>query len=157
MQSRVQPGVEPVLTVRRLGLETQHEPIVLMHVDCLVARSEGFTARAQIELVAEGRSALATLYQVRDDIVGPHEIGLSEAVWHRLGVSDGTPAVIRHPPRPLPSMSAVRAKLYGHRLEPDSIAGIIDDVAHERYRTSNWRHSCRRSQASRQTSARWSH
>ena len=81
---------EPVLRVRRLGLETQHEPIVLMHVDCPVARSEGFTARAQIELLAKGRSATATLYQVRDGIVGPHEIGMSNAVWARLGVPDGT-------------------------------------------------------------------
>ena len=121
-----------VLRVRRLGLETQHEPIVLMHVDCPVARSEGFTARAQIELVAEGRSAIATLYQVRDDIVGAHEIGMSDAVWARLGVPDGTPATIRHP-RPVASMSAVRAKLYGHKLDSDRIRAIIDDIVRERY------------------------
>ena len=123
---------EPILRVRRLGLETQHEPIVLMHVGCPVARSEGFTARAQIELVAEGRSAIATLYQVRDGIVGPHEIGMSDAVWTRLQVPDGTPAIIRHP-QPVASMSAVRAKLYGHRLEPDRIQEIIRDIVHERY------------------------
>lgn len=124
--------MEPVLQLRRLGLETQHEPIVLMHVDCPVARSEGFAARARIELVAEGRSAIATLYQVRDDIVGPHEIGMSDAVWARLGVPDGTPAVIRHP-KPIASMSFVRAKLYGHRLEPVRIRTIIEDIVHERY------------------------
>jgi len=124
--------MEPVLQLRRLGLETQHEPIVLMHVDCPVARSEGFAARARIELVAEGRSAIATLYQVRDDIVGPHEIGMSDAVWARLGVPDGTPAVIRHP-KPIASMSFVRAKLYGHRLEPVRIRTIIEDIVRERY------------------------
>ena len=122
----------PVLRVRRLGLETQHEPIVLMHVDCPVARSEGFAARAQIELIAESRSAIATLYQVRDDIVGPHEIGMSDAVWARLGVPDGTPVLIRHP-QPVASMSAVRAKLYGHRLEKERICAIIGDVVRERY------------------------
>ena len=123
---------EPTLRVRRLGLETQHEPLVLMHVDCPVARSEGFTARAEVELFAEGRSALATLYQVRDDIVGPHEIGLSEVVWRRLGVADGTAATIRHP-QPLDSMSAVRAKLYGHKLDSGRIGAIIRDIARERY------------------------
>lgn len=127
-----QPVTLPVLRVRRLGLETQHEAIVLMHVDCPVARSEGFTARAQIELVAEGRSAIATLYQVRDHIVGPHEIGMSDAVWARLGVADGTPAQIRHP-LPVSSMSAVRAKLYGHRLERGRIREIIGDIVRERY------------------------
>ena len=123
---------EPTLRVRRLGLETQHEPLVLMHVDCPVARSEGFTARAEVELFAEGRSALATLYQVRDGIVGPHEIGLSEVVWRRLGVADGTAATIRHP-QPLDSMSAVRAKLYGHKLDSGRIGAIIRDIARERY------------------------
>ena len=123
---------EPTLRVRRLGLLTQHEPLVLMHVDCPVARSEGFTARAEVELVVEGRSALATLYQVRDQIVGPHEIGLSEAVWRRLGVADGTAAAIRHP-QPLDSMSAVRAKLYGHKLDAGRIGAIIRDIARERY------------------------
>lgn len=127
-----QPVGEPTLRVRRLGLESQHEPLVLMHVDCAVARSEGFTARAEVELVAEGRTALATLYQVRDNIVGPHEIGLSEVVWRRLGVPDGTVATIRHP-KPLDSMSAVRAKLYGHRLDEKRIGSIIQDIAHERY------------------------
>ena len=126
------PVAEAILRVRRLGLETQHEPIVLMHVDCSVARSEGFTARAQVELVVEGRSAIATLYQVRDDIVGPHEIGMSDAVWARLGVPDGTPAQIRHP-QPIASMSAVRSKLYGHRLEPPRIRDIIGDIVRERY------------------------
>ena len=114
------------MRVRRLGLETQHEPLVLMHVDCPVARSEGFTARAEVELFAEGRSALATLYQVRDDIVGPHEIGLSEVVWRRLGVADGTAATIRHP-QPLDSMSSVRAKLYGHKLDSGRIGAIIEN------------------------------
>ena len=123
---------EPMLQVRRLGLETQHEPIVLMHVDCPVARSEGFAARAQIELVADGRSAIATLYQVRDGIVGPHEIGMSDAVWSRLGVTDGTAALIRHP-KPIASMSSVRAKLYGHRLEAPRIRAIIEDIVRERY------------------------
>ena len=122
----------PALRIRRLGLETQHEPIVLMHADCSIARSEGFTARAQIELLAAGRTALATLYQVRDDIVGVHEIGVSEVVWRRLQVEEGTPVAIRHP-RPLESMSAVRAKLYGHKLDQVRIAGIIRDVAGERY------------------------
>jgi thymidine phosphorylase len=129
---QAQSLAEPVLKVRRLGLETQHEPIVLMHAECPVARSEGFGARAEIELVAEGRSAIATLYLVRDGIVGPHEIGMSDAVSVRLGVPDGTPAIIRHP-QPVASMSAVRAKLYGHRLEPARIHEIIRDIVRERY------------------------
>ena len=123
---------EQTLTTRRLRLETQREPIVLMHADCPVARSEGFTARAQVELHSGGRSAIATLYQVSDDLLGVHEVGLSEIVWTRLGVDDGATVTIRHP-QPIESMSAVRAKLYGHRLDSSRIDAIIRDVAHERY------------------------
>ena len=123
---------EQTLTTRRLRLETQREPIVLMHADCPVARSEGFTARAQVELQADGRTAIATLYQVSDGLLGVHEVGLSEVVWTKLGVADGAAVTIRHP-QPIESMSAVRAKLYGHRLDSSRIDSIIRDVAHERY------------------------
>jgi thymidine phosphorylase len=121
-----------VLRTRRLRLETQQEPIVLLHSACPIARSEGFTARAQIELLAGGRSALATLYQVADDLIDVHDVGLSEAVWTRLGVPDGTPVTLRHP-QPVASMSAVRAKVYGHRLDEGQIRSIIRDIAAERY------------------------
>ena len=77
------------LRAKRLWIETQHEPIVFTHADCPVARSEGFAARAQVQLSAGGRSALATLYQVSSNIVAVDEVGLSETVWHRLGVSEG--------------------------------------------------------------------
>lgn len=120
------------LRSRRLRLETQHEPIVLLHTDCPVSRSEGFEARAQIELHAGGRSALATLYQVSDDLIGVHDVGLSEVVWRRLGVDDGSAVTIRHP-RPLASMSAVRSKVYGHPLDEQQLGAIIGDIVAERY------------------------
>ena len=125
------PTLHP-LQAKRLGIETQHEPIVLMHADCPVARSEGFAARAQVQLSAGGRSALATLYQVSTDIVAIDEVGLSETVWHRLGVADGSEVIVRHP-QPLESMSFVRAKVYGHRLDSDRLGTIIKDMVAERY------------------------
>ena len=120
------------LRAKRLKLETQHEPIVLMHADCPVARSEGFAARAQIELHAGGRSAIATLYQVADGIIDVDQVGLSETVWHRLGVEEGAEIKIKHP-RPTASMSAVRAKVYGHRLDDDRLRAIVRDIVAERY------------------------
>ena len=113
-------------------METQHEPIVLTHADCPVARSEGFAARAQVELSAGGRTALATLYQVSSGIVAIDEVGLSETVWDRLDVPDGAEIKVRHP-QPLDSMSFVRAKVYGHRLDGERLETIIKDVVAERY------------------------
>lgn len=120
------------LRAKRLGVETQHEPIVFTHADCPVARSEGLAARAQVELSAGGRTALATLYQVSNGIVAVDEVGLSETVWHRLDVPDGAEIKVRHP-QPLDSMSFVRAKVYGHRLDGERLGTIIDDVVAERY------------------------
>ena len=99
------PPRAPRLTARRLGLDTQHESIVLMHSDCSVAKSEGFAARAQIQLSVGARSAVATLYFVRDGILGLNEVGLSEATWHRLNVEDGAVVDVHHP-QPRVSMGA---------------------------------------------------
>lgn len=132
-ETAVRHGAAPhPLRAKRLGLETQHEPIVLTHADCPVARSEGFAARAQVELSAGGRTALATLYQVSSGIIADDEVGLSETVWHRLDVPDGAEIRVRHP-QPLDSMSFVRAKVYGHRLDGERLGTIIKDVVAERY------------------------
>jgi thymidine phosphorylase len=120
------------LTAHRLGLETQHESIVLMHSDCPVAKSEGFAARAQIQLSAGERTAIATLYFVRDGIVGLEEVGLSETTWHRLNVEEGGVVGVHHP-QPLASMSAVRGKVFGARLSEGQLREIIGDVVAERY------------------------
>ena len=73
------PAPRHALRARRLGIESQHEPIAFMRADCPVGRSEGVAARAQVELHAGGRSALATLYLVTSDILATDEVGLSEA------------------------------------------------------------------------------
>ncbi len=120
------------LRARRLGLETQHEAIAFMHADCPVGRAEGIAARSQVELLTEGRSALVTLYLVTSDMLALDEVGLSEAAWRRLDVADGGAITVRHP-QPLASMSAVRAKVYGHRLDERRLSEIVGDVVAERY------------------------
>lgn len=120
------------LCLRRLGLETQSEPVVLMRADCPVGRAEGVAARSQVELEAGGRSVIATLYLVTDGMLAPGEVGLSEVAWRRLGAAEGSPVQVRHA-RPIESMSAVRAKVYGHRLDDARLKAIVADVVAERY------------------------
>lgn len=36
------------LPLRRLGIDTCQEPVIDMHADCVVCRSEGFAARSRI-------------------------------------------------------------------------------------------------------------
>ena len=121
-----------VLRARRLGLESQHEPIVLMHKDCAICRSEGFAARSRVALEVGERSAIATLYQVGGDLIAQDEAGLSEAAWQKLAPAPGDDVLVSHP-QPLSSLAAVRSRLYGHRLGERELAGIVDDIVAELY------------------------
>jgi len=120
------------LRARRLGLHTQQEVIVLMRTDCHVCRSEGLAARAQVLLSSGAQDVLATLYQVSGDFLAVDEVGVSEAGWQRLQVSEGEHLKVRHAD-PVDSLSLVRQRIYGHRLDGAAFKTIISDVADGRY------------------------
>jgi thymidine phosphorylase len=127
-----QAGNPSMLRARRLHLESQTEPLVIMHKDCPVCRSEGFRARSRIELRHGEHRVVATLYQVDDGYIGVHDAGLSEAAWRRLRVAEGDLLEAAHP-QALESLSAVRAKLYGRRLSPEQLSEVVEDITAERY------------------------
>lgn len=122
----------PPLRARRLGIHTQHEAVVFMRTDCHVCRSEGLSAHAQIVLAASGREIFATLYQVTTDILAPGEAGLSEAAWNRLKVADGEHVYARHLD-PVESLSRVRSRVYGNRLNEAALRSVVGDIAAGRY------------------------
>jgi thymidine phosphorylase len=121
-----------VLKVRRLGVDMQQEAIVFMRRDCDICRAEGFTAHARIELSHGEQKIIATLYHVVSEMLADDEAGLSEQAWRGLAVQDGDEITVRHP-QPLDSLSLVRSKVYGHRLETKAFGTIITDVASGRY------------------------
>lgn len=122
----------PTLRARRLGVFAQDEAIVLMRTDCFVCRSEGLAPRSQVLVTSGGREIMATLYQVAGDLLGHGEIGLSEAAWSLLGTHDGEELRVGHPP-PIASLSAVRQRVYGHRLDEPALHAIIRDIVAGRY------------------------
>ncbi len=121
-----------VLIARRLGINTQQEAVVFMREDCHICRAEGFTAHTRIRIDYGEHSIIATLYQVTSDILRSNEVGMSKSAWHRLRLQDSAKVSVRHP-APLESLSMVRSKVYGRRLEFESLATIISDVAAGRY------------------------
>lgn len=122
----------PTLRARRLGLFTQHEPIVLMRTDCHVCRSEGLSPRAQVLLSSGERQVYATLFQISGELIAIDEAALSEAAWTLLGVAEGARVEVRHAP-PLASMASVRRRIYGNRLDEPALQAIVGDVAAGRY------------------------
>ena len=113
----------PPLKARRLGFQTQNEPIALMRSDCHVCRAEGLSARSQIRVTAGEREIYAVLFQLYCDVLARDEVAFSEAAWKLLGVQDGDPVSVSHPPT-LESLSSVRRRIYGHRLSDAALGPV---------------------------------
>jgi thymidine phosphorylase len=121
------------LHVRRVGIDTYRENVAYLHRRCPLYLTEGFQALSKIEVRANGRTILATLHIVDDPaIVAETEVGLSEDAYRQLGAAAGTPVQVAHAPPPA-SMSALRRKIDGERLERDDYHAIMRDVAQHRY------------------------
>jgi len=120
------------LRLRRMGIDTYQEPVLYLHRDSHVCHSEGFEAQSRVQLRLNGNTLVATLNVVTTDILAPDEAGLSEAAWRLLKAQPGAPVSLHHPV-PLESLSHVRAKVYGRRLDQDAIDAVITDVAAGRY------------------------
>jgi thymidine phosphorylase len=126
-------AVKPTpLRARRLGVLTLDEPVVFMRTDCHVCRSEGLSSRSRVLLQSGDRSVVATLHQVSSDLLAVSDVGLSDAAWELLGVSEGDPITARHPD-PLTSLGHVRSRIFGSRLSESQFREILDDVASRRY------------------------
>ena len=116
------------LRLVRAGIDTYQQPVVYMHRDCHVCRSEGFTALTRVLARSGGRELVATLNVVVDDRIEPDVAALSETAWALLQPSPEAWAVFSHPEPPA-SAGALRAKVFGQRLgEADFVALMRDTV-----------------------------
>lgn len=120
------------LRARRLHLDTNVEMVVFMHRDCHICRSEGFSSHARVALWSGSRQVIATLYHVSDGLLHPDEAALSESAWTALGLADGDRITVTHP-APLNSLSQLRTRIYGGRLDESSFHSIIRDIVNGRY------------------------
>jgi thymidine phosphorylase len=120
------------LPLRRLGIDTYQEPVIYMHADCAVCRSEGFAAQSRIVVTLGARSVIATLNVIRSEWLNPHEAALSESAWVALDAHEGDRATLSHP-EPLESFAAVRTKLYDHPFPASALRDVVRDISHGRY------------------------
>jgi thymidine phosphorylase len=120
------------LRLRSLGIDTQQEFVIYMRRDCHVCRAEGFQAQTRVRVDLNGRHIIATLNVVDSDLLMPGEASLSRSAWRALAAVEGNLLKIAHAPT-LDSHSALRAKIYGHRLEADDYRNIVGDIASGHY------------------------
>lgn len=131
LQSEAGAAVDTI-RVRRLGVDTRYEAVILMHKECHVCRSEGLAAHTRVLLRHGAREVIATLYHATGDLVAQDEAALSEPAWARLGLEDGDRIIVAHP-APLDSLSHVRSRIYGHELGESSFHAIIEDIVAGKY------------------------
>ncbi|WP_066963132.1 thymidine phosphorylase family protein [Microbulbifer sp. Q7] len=120
------------LTAYSMGIDTHEEPIVFMRKDCAICRAEGYTANTRLQISAGQRTLIATLNTVSETILPQGYIGFSDSAWEFLGLDKHSVVHVHHAP-PVPSLSALRKKIYGHRLNTLEISSIIGDIGQRRY------------------------
>ena len=128
---------DPILRIRRIGIDTFRENVAYLHRDCPVVRAAGFQALSKVSVTVrcgETRSSLLAVLNVVDDaaLLAPCDLGLSEDAFARLGAAQGEAAEIAHAEPPA-SMAALHRKIGGERLARDEWISLIDDVAQARY------------------------
>jgi len=126
-------GLAYPLKAVRLGIDTHQELVVYLRRNSHVCRSEGFTSSNRVHIRIDDRWILATLCIIdNDQLLQPGEMGLSESAWKKLNPAPTSEAQISHP-NPVVSLSHLRHKVYGHRLNEVQTQAIIDDIVAGRY------------------------
>jgi thymidine phosphorylase len=120
------------LRLQPLGIDTQREYVIYMRRDCHVCRAEGFEAQTRLEVVLRDRHIIATLNVVRSNLLAVDEASLSTSAWRALAATPGDTITVAYAPT-LDSLSAMRSKIYGHRLDAQALDAIIGDVAAGHY------------------------
>ena len=120
------------LKVVDIGIDTHQEPIVYMRVDCHICRSEGFTANSRVMLAYNKNRVIATINVVDEKVLAHGSAGLSKIAMERLGVGTGDSICVSYAPV-VSSLSAVRKKIFGHKLTDDEIGAVIKDISAHRY------------------------
>jgi thymidine phosphorylase len=119
------------LRLVRAGIDTYQQPVVYMHRDCHVCRSEGFTALTRVLARSGGREIVATLNVVVDDHLELDVAALSEPAWKMLQPDRDAWAVFSHPEPPA-SAAALRAKVFGQRLREADFLALMRDMVGNR-------------------------
>lgn len=116
------------LVIRQLGIDTHQEPTVYLRRNSHVCRAEGFTTASRVQINNEHSTVIATLHIVDNDmLLAAGEIGLSNSAAKALNAPDGSIVHVCHP-KPIRSLSDLRYKVYGHRLNDQQMGGIIQDI-----------------------------
>lgn len=120
------------LTLTRLGIDTQHEFVVYININCDVYRSEGFQALTRVLVTHQEKSIVASITVITSDILSGCQASLSESAWDYLHALEGDKVSLSHL-KPVTSFKHIRSKIYGKEIEGEAFHEIIQDVVDGKY------------------------
>ena len=121
------------LKLKRLGIDTHKEHVAYLRADSHVAMSEGFEALTRVRINTRSTSIVANLHVVEPGfLLHKGELGLSEMAFNSLNAKEGEYVNITHL-EPIQSLSYVRAKIYGNRINETAMKEIIGDIVKGNY------------------------
>jgi len=120
------------LIYKPLGIDTLQEHVAFLHHDCPISKSEGIEAQTRVLLTSGSSSIFATVNVIHSDLLNCQEIGLSLSAQTDLGIESGQRVDVIQAP-PVDSLSQLRAKIFGHRLNKQGMASIMTDISKGRY------------------------
>ena len=130
LPARERPG--NTLRLRSLGIDTHPEPVLFMRSDCSVCRSVGFTVQSRVLVAFGPRHVVATIAMVDGGLLADGEAALSETALRALGAHAGDRIAVSHAPE-VGSLSDLRSKVFGHRLDDAAMRRIIGDIVAGNY------------------------
>ncbi|HXP48878.1 MAG TPA: thymidine phosphorylase family protein, partial [Bacteroidia bacterium] len=132
MTSRLKTSVN-TLKLKRLGIDTQKEHVAYLRADSHVAMSEGFEALTRVRINYKSQSIVASLHIVHSDaLLNKGELGLSEMAFNSLSAKAREFVSLTHL-EPIQSLSYVRSKIYGNRVNALGMDEMIKDIVKGNY------------------------
>jgi thymidine phosphorylase len=127
-----------MFALRRIGIDTHHEHVVMIHERTVEEGALGFKPLDRVRVIgsdpesAAEREITGVLNFCTNTLLAVDEVGLSEDAFRDLGLAEGSSVRATHARAP-ESVERVRGKLGGSRLSRRDFDAILADVVERRY------------------------
>jgi len=127
-----------MFSLRRMGIDTQSEHVIFIHVDAVSQGVLGFKPMDRVLIsgddpdTGKNREITGILNFCEDSLIEIDQIGLSSIAYSDLGLPEGTSVRAALAVSPT-SVDKVRGKLRGEKLDRSDFDAIIQDVTARRY------------------------
>lgn len=121
-----------LLSIKPLAFDTHNENVVVLSRACPALRPERLRGSRKVLLASNGCEIIATVLIADDSaLLAPHEVGVTQPAFRRLGAAVGANATVAPAPA-AHSLDAVRAKVRGETLSAADLGDIVRDLTRHR-------------------------